>query len=310
MPVSEVASRLELQSILFATDFSSHSCKAFPFAFRFAQQYGATIHVAHVIPPDSPSANTMDRVQAGDDKEIRDTRTALTDFLESVPPGVRCAGLVEKGEYNQAFADMVRERQVQLVVIATRGRQGVEKFLLGSVAEQIMRSVPCPVMVVGPRVRRRELPQGEVEQIIYATDRSPAALHALPLAVALAHDFDARLVLLHVVPRVEAVPLDRVHARCAVEQEQLRQAECELMQLRLGLENLPHEPETVVLAGQPGDAIPEIAANLSAGLIVIGMSHKRLPTLRAHLPCTVCHQVVSRAPCPVLIVPQESGPGL
>jgi nucleotide-binding universal stress UspA family protein len=87
MQALQTGTRLCLRSILFATDFSAYSERAFPFAFRLAQRYGATVHVAHVIAPESPSGKTMDRAQAEDSRDLREARTSLAEFLASAPAG-------------------------------------------------------------------------------------------------------------------------------------------------------------------------------------------------------------------------------
>ena len=305
MQALQTGTRLCLRSILFATDFSAYSERAFPFAFRLAQRYGATVHVAHVIAPESPSGKTMDRMLAEDSRDLREARTSLAEFLASAPAGVRYGGgLLQQGDFAQAFADMVKEQEAGLLVVGTHGRQGLEKLLLGSVAEQVLGAAPCPVMVVGPGVRGREPGAGEVEQIIYATDFSPAAWRALPFATALSHDFDARLVLVNVVGAVEGMALHDAGAHKLAQQDRVRESERALMKMRMNLETLPHEPEIVVIAGDPGEVIPEIAARLSAGLIVMGAHARRLAALSTHLPCGTAHHVISRAECPVLLVPK------
>src|SRR5437763_14381346 len=106
MPGLDIGTRLSLRSILFATDFSSHADRAFPFAFRFAQRYGATIHVAHVIPPESPSDKTMERAPAENDRELLNARGSLAEFLALAPAGVRYSGVLEQGEFGGTFATM------------------------------------------------------------------------------------------------------------------------------------------------------------------------------------------------------------
>jgi nucleotide-binding universal stress UspA family protein len=304
MPGLDIGTCLSLRSILFATDFSAHAERAFPFAFRFAQRYGAAIHVAHVIPPESPSDKTMEPAPAENNRELINARGSLAEFLACAPAGVQYSGVLEQGDFGETFAAMAKRQKSDLVVIATRGRQGLEKFLLGSVAQQVIGAAVCPVLVVGPRVRAREVAAEQVEQIIYATDFSMAAAHALTYATALSQDFDARLVLVNVVAHNEGVALHDAHAEA--EHERVQESERALMKLRLNLETLPHEPEIVVIPGEAGEVIAEVGAHLSAGLIVVGARSRRLRALSARLPCGTTQQVVSRSECPVLIVPETS----
>ena len=99
----------------------------------------------------------------------------------------------------------------------TRGRTGLEKFVLGSKAEEILRQATCPVLTVGPKVSgRAKFPAIEREgkdltpvdislrQILYATDFfSPESLGAARFATSLAQEFQAKLTLLHVIEKFE-----------------------------------------------------------------------------------------------------------
>jgi nucleotide-binding universal stress UspA family protein len=96
-------------------------------------------------------------------------------------------------------------------VLGTHGRTGVGKLLLGSVAEEVFRSAPCPVLTVGPKVPRlTKMPKrrtnGDVEpasvqfhHILYATDFHSQFQAAASYAFSLAQEFRTRLILLHVM---------------------------------------------------------------------------------------------------------------
>jgi nucleotide-binding universal stress UspA family protein len=97
---------------------------------------------------------------------------------------------------------IIFQKQVDLVVVGTHGRRGIENVPLGSVAERIFRDATCPVLTVGPysyRESRVDL-TGEIRTYLFATDFGEASLRALPRAVSLANQTKARLILLHVLP--------------------------------------------------------------------------------------------------------------
>ena len=102
---------------------------------------------------------------------------------------------VREGKVWESLAEIVRTQEIDLLVVGTHGRTGVEKFVLGSKAEEILRLAPCPVLTVGPKLAGRArltAIEGEgkkltpveisVGQILYATDFSPESLAAAPFA--------------------------------------------------------------------------------------------------------------------------------
>ena len=134
--------------------------------------------------------------------------------------------IIRSGSVWEELQAIILQKQVDLVVVGTHGRRGIEKVLLGSIAEQVFRDASCPVLTVGPysyQESRVDL-TGEIQTYLFATDFSEASLCALPQAVSLANQTKARLILLHVVPaaprtanpRVVHLIRNRVHAReCA-----------------------------------------------------------------------------------------------
>jgi len=148
---------VDIQTMLVATDFSEASAPATAYAFCLARTLNAHLYILHVVPE-------------GDVRMI----TAIGGHLQSdVPPEAfvqtfyteadkRLANLVE----NARASDLVHERlivtgdpataimswaaakQVQLIIIGTHGRHGVTRFLMGSVAERVLRESPCAVLIV------------------------------------------------------------------------------------------------------------------------------------------------------------------
>jgi len=190
----------------------------------------------------------------------------------------------------------IAERHADIIVIGTSGRTGVKRALLGSVAEEIFRSATCPVLTVGPQVSEGSGRRLEMKQILYATDYSTESLAALPYAVDLAQEYQARLTLLHVVgePKVgELVHAEQyadsierqLHSLVAPEAEDWCELKC------------------VVKLGREADTILEAATALGADLIVLGVRRVEGGIgMATHLLPSVAHEVVTRAECPVLTV--------
>ena len=120
--------------------------------------------------------------------------------MRSAPfKGVKHNELIEQGEVPEVLSRLVREHDIDLIVIGTGGRKGLEKLLLGSVAEEVFRNAGCPVLTMGPHATHWKI-DGNLRHILYATDFGPESLHGLPYAISLAEENRARLTLLHVAP--------------------------------------------------------------------------------------------------------------
>jgi nucleotide-binding universal stress UspA family protein len=275
----------KLRNILFATDFSHCAEAALPFARALAQQQGATLYVAHVVP--TPVAVPLEAAypESQDETEIAWHRLfALTN--SEACSGIRCTEIVAHGNAKLVLSRLVGERDIDLIVIGTQGRTGLEQFIDGSVAEYVFRRAGCPVLTVGPRVRMEGWPGGRLRTLLYATDFLSESSRALRYAVALSRKNHARLILCHALATVARKYLDEAVA--AVE-ERFR-------------ELLPEHPDfnsrMVVASGPVAEVIVETAQQSQADMIVMG-TH---PSASPYLPWATAHKVVCQASCPVLTV--------
>jgi nucleotide-binding universal stress UspA family protein len=210
-------------------------------------------------------------------------------------PGVEHEVLVEEGEVWPALASVIREKGIDLVVIGTRGRTGIKKFLLGSEAEKILRQAPCPVLTVGPQLSRHLPRGGDISEILYATDLSAESMVAAPYAISLAQEYQAHLTLLHVITPQHVGDLVAPHELMASSERLLHNmvpAEAEFW----------CEPDYVVEQGDPAAKILEIADHKRTDLIVLGVRRPSVLGVAAHLPGATVHKVVTQATCPVLTV--------
>ena len=203
---------------------------------------------------------------------------------------------IEEGDIHTCLNTAIEKRDIDLVVIGTRGRTGLGKLLLGSVAEEIFRTVTCPVLTVGPHSHERSGDNEGFREILYATDLSPESSRAAAYAVSLAEEFQARLILLHVVPEPkpgELVSWSDVNASSKKLLRKLVPPEAEAW----------CKPEYFVQRGDPTERILDLANLRETDLIVLGTQiEKGVPGAATHLPIATAHKVVSHAKCPVLTV--------
>lgn len=290
MPTAPQVARISLKNILFPTDFSQMSSVALPFALTLARVYGSTLFVAHVLPAEPHRQVVPDRLPIQDDYAWHDAREKLNEWTEDPSLGdTPCKALLDQGDLAKVIPQIIREQQVDLVVLGTRGRRGVSKLVLGSSAEKIYRSAPCPVLTVGPKVHAGDW---KLRRILCPVDLAEDPEPSLHYALSLAEENEAEFIVL------QAVPLVPWQHRATVE-----------IQMRARLEALipPSArdwctPQFLVRWEHPAEAILLAAAERGADLIVMGVRRARAAGLSAHLPWPVASEVVSRAPCPVLTV--------
>ena len=168
------------RNILFATDFSPAAAQAVPYVKRIAKHYDADVVALYVRPPVvnpmmEPATWPID-IEAAKAQDAL-CRQQLLDTLS----GIRAKVLIEEGSIDLCLKSAMEANHTDLVVIGTRGRTGAAKLLLGSVAEEIFRTVTCPVLTVGPHATMAGGMTRPIREILYATDFSPESTHACGL---------------------------------------------------------------------------------------------------------------------------------
>ena len=214
--------------------------------------------------------------------------------------GIRHEELIMQGEVAEVLAKLVRNYEIDLIVIGTSGRKGMQKLLMGSVAEEVFRNAECPVLTVGPHAIYSPV-DGKVRHILYATDFGPESVHVLPYAISLAEENRARLTLLHVAPESGVALLEPEPGALPVldPDEVAASTEKQLRALIPEGAQLWHDPEYMVQFGPPAETIVNVAAQ-RADIIVLGV--KRPTALTKHLGAGVAYRVACDAMCPVLSV--------
>jgi len=295
MPTIAAPPRIKLRNILFATDLDLSVQAALFCAVDLARRYNAALFTVNVM-PHQPFVEATEP----DPEQMRaDAQQKLAAMAEPFK-GIQHKELIEQGEVPEVLSRLVREHDIDLIVIGTGARKGLEKLLLGSVAEEVFRTAECPVLTVGPHVTHWEI-DGNLRHILYATDFGPESVHALPYALSLAENNKARLTLLHVAPEPGvalqepepgAMPVLDPSEVVAAGEKQLRA----LIPQDIALW---HEPEYLVQFGPPAETILRIGAT-DVDLIVLGV--KRPALLTKHLGGGVAYKIACDAICPVLSV--------
>ncbi len=134
--------------ILFPTDGSDGTAAALEHAIDIASTYDATLHVLYVIEETYPvlkagTPDTLEALEAEGERALEDARTrAKGAGLESI------RGTVAGGSPYRQILAYVDEHDIDVIVMGTHGRRGIDRYLLGSVTEKVVRTAECPVLTV------------------------------------------------------------------------------------------------------------------------------------------------------------------
>src|ERR1700674_1381233 len=169
MQAVQARTRITLKNILFATDFSAASDAAAPIAIQIARRYGAKVYGVHVNRFDDYTAaapNAWAAMAEAAERESKEDAGRLNEQLQGIEHEV----VVGEGKIWEVMSDLIEQKKIDLVVLGTRGRTGLGKALLGSVADEIIRQSPCPVLMVGPLVILWSDEYAKMRASLYATD--------------------------------------------------------------------------------------------------------------------------------------------
>lgn len=141
--------KVGFQKIFVATDFSDYADHAIEYAEVVARQFGAEILLLHVIESFTYSV-TDSMTVIGHDQALSATAEALLENLQNrlVDEGFSVNRVLSHGTAYKEIVEKAKEAGSDLIVIGTHGRTGMEHFLLGGVAEKVVRLAACPVLTV------------------------------------------------------------------------------------------------------------------------------------------------------------------
>lgn len=144
-----------IQQIIVPVDFHQHTDELVDFALNIAAKLEAKLTFLHVVEHVAAIAGYADVYPASFsaiDEEIfgyaQKKMTVLVGKSKAVCPG--CDGVVLRGDVADHIVDYVREKESGLIVMGTHGAKGIEKIMLGSVAERVLKRASCPILVFNP----------------------------------------------------------------------------------------------------------------------------------------------------------------
>jgi len=280
--------KAKFKTILLGVDFSGPMVTAMNAARSLADRFGGTLFLVHAVAPVlyGPGA-TPELLEA----DLETARAQIEVVVSKANLGsVPYRTAVQFAEPTDLLDEIARAQSVDLIVMGTHGAEGLKKLAFGSVAENVLRRAPCPVLVIGPNCREN---LDTIRSIVFATDLGTSAFRPAQYASSIAEEMNARLTLLHVrkpgSKALESSPNggDRVLLQ-------------ELRQLLPPDAEQWCEPKVRVEVGNASEEVLLVAQEEAANLIVVGVRERT--TLADHSPWSTLSQIIRGAECPVLAV--------
>jgi len=297
MNTLEPAISPSLKNILLATDFSPGSETALKYAKAIAQRHASRVHTIHVSAPDSYQLLDPDAFAITFD-EIGVNSQNSADVLHGLLQGLPSLTPLRPGAVWEVVSDVVQRNEIDLLVMASHGRLGISRLVLGSVAEDVFRNVSCPVLTVGPDTKPCNARGLNIKRVLLATHLEKGSTAPLYAAL-LCNELRAELTVLHVA--------DEHRSPSATSDHDIT---TQLLSIVPAEACLWREPECVVTRGLPSAKILEVARELRSDLIVLGARHPEPAKINSHLPWATAARVVAEAVCPVLTVRQGNSNAL
>lgn len=279
-----------MKHLLVPLDGSGLAASVVPVARTLALATDATVRLVTVEPQATPLGSAR----------------AAAAYLDGIAESLRSANVsvqtnVRVGEPALAIVRWANECGADAIVMASHGRTGLGRWLIGSVADRVLLASRVPVLLLRPALRQVD----RIKTILVPLDGSPGAAFALTAAAPIAQASGARLLLVcATVP--SAVWFDHPGLGDAFEEERSTAAESYARSMAARLRRIGLNATGYGVSGLPADAIVNFADRMDADLIVMS-THARLGVARSLLG-SVADEVVRRSGRPVLLMRQNPPP--
>jgi nucleotide-binding universal stress UspA family protein len=295
---------VKIKGVVYPTDLSEASARAYGYAESIAARYGAKLYVIHVVL--SPFFAYPDELGGQATAEVlRDFRgyaeNQLAKFMRerthhAAEHGIETECALLEGPITAEILEFAKAKAANLIVMGTHGRQGADRQTLGSVTEKVLRKASCPVLAIRKPEHSFVTPGSNtnavmLRKILYCTDFSKDSSRASDYAFSLAMEYEAEITLLHVL---EDIP------RSGDAQAAMDEAKERLRAI------IPHEAGSRCISpikvriGRPYQEIVQLALEDRTDLVVLGVRGRNILDLALFGSTT--HRVLQLGPCPVLAV--------
>ena len=290
---------MRIERILMPTDFSDCANAALTHAVALAHQFGAELHLLHAVVLHEEDPNRPGHSFPGLEELHRRLKEAAATGMEQLINDRQTKGItVFKAQRRGLTAApeilaYAEDEAIDLIVLGTHGRRGLRHFLLGSVAEEVLRSANCPVLTIRDEEEVRRF--HEVDLIVVPFDFSADSRRALEVARDLAAAYKSRIEVVHAVEAAMMLSTYSIDFDYGAVFRRIERRLGEEIE-SLGDQDISIEPR--VLDGHAASAITRHAEGSQADLIVLA-SHG-LSGLWHFMLGSVAEKVIRSASCPVL----------
>jgi nucleotide-binding universal stress UspA family protein len=296
------------KKILIPLDGSALSARAVPMAYALAGpdtelvlvQAIDPVRIAEGISAYGAGATWLDERR----QPHRKAADELALVRASLPADLSVDSYVTEGDAAGTIVDTARETKADLIVMSSHGYTGVRRWVMGSVAEKVLRAAPCPVLVVRRSAR--------FSQILITLDGSPLSEQAVAPAMAVAKTFHSQVTLLRAVNTLNSETMRHLDDHELGLGQQLVEgqlADAEDYLSRVAKENGPINGlfRVAVPDAQAEEAIARYAANHEVDLIVMS-THSRTGLQRWTLG-SVTEKVMHATGCSMLVIRPQGTEG-
>ncbi len=291
---------MKFNKIVFPVDFSARSRGAAHYVEALARRFNPAVEMVHVLPPPHYEAMSIE-VSGPALAEVLAAREAharkqLSGFLSDEMAAFDVRRTLLEGEPGARLAEFASEQGADLVAIATHGYGMFRRFLLGSVAAQILHDAKCPVLTGVHMEEAPPMDKIEFLRMLVALDFNPESVKVLRWAADFAQEMGAKLVVAHVAPSLEGQSGESYDPNWRDYFASSAKARLDEMLDEVGVKHAA----VVIDYGDVAHQVCELAAAEKADLIVIGRGHTAdgmFGRLRAK-----AYSIIRMAPCPVVSV--------
>jgi len=301
MPANRKQLVFRLDTVIFATDLSSASHNAGLYASAISMRFSANLLIAHAFTLIQAALEVEIQKKISSQQRLHLNQDLKLAAEVLVSGRGKTESLLLEGDPCNVIPELAQRRSPSLVVLGTHGKGSIDRFVLGSAAERILRHSTGPTLTVGPNVKILHAGVLNIRRILFATDCSPRAANAAPIAIALAEAFSADLDVLNVVRSSDVDHPEQSHLL----QRTLYGAVDAIMPHGAGQVCRPH---TFVTLGKPHNDILKHTDEREIDLLILGLH--RNTHLGMQIRTSGAFPIIIKARCPVITVAYGSASNL
>lgn len=290
---------LQVQSILFPTDGSTCAEFAHAHAAFLAHQFDAELHILHVVEAQMSSLDDLSQLVEIKEQDILEQLRAP---LPSDTKGLAEAHIQRATRTDTSAAEGVLEyaadEDIDLIVMGTHGRRGMDRLLMGSVAEEVVRLSHCPTLTVCGK--KQPTPDRDINRVLVPMGLSEHTESLFAHARAIGATYGARLDLVHVMEQSVLPSVYGVDAPATDDAAVERRVRDALASYVEAAQDVNVDATVTILRGHPAAAILDLLDDSAIDLVTIA-THGRTGLQRLVMG-SVAEKVVRMAPCPVFTV--------